>query len=172
MTHLQFCDWVERCQTDDEVCYVQSYFRSIHAKLYRSGCISRQQCTSVDGNGGCLQCCNDSFCNSEGCGDKGLQQIGQRGPLCFDCTHKGEHETCNTVQLCDANQVCMIEKYKWGESNFHYIMGCSNTQTCASKRSVRGLTARHAPVCSHCCHTDFCNMNCTSVDTGVPIIGK
>ncbi|XP_053380360.1 uncharacterized protein LOC128548862 [Mercenaria mercenaria] len=171
MTHLQYCDWVERCQTEDEVCYVQSYSRSSHGNLYRSGCINPQQCTSGDGNGSCVQCCNDNFCNSKGCGDTGFQQLGQRGPICFDCTHMGEHETCNTVQLCSANQVCMIEKYKWGESDLHNKMGCSDAQACASRRSVRGLAARHSPVCSHCCHTDFCNMNCTFVDTGVPIIG-
>ncbi|XP_060607380.1 uncharacterized protein LOC132759583 isoform X2 [Ruditapes philippinarum] len=172
MTSLQYCDRVSRCQSENEVCYVQKYTRSLDLTLFRSGCVDAKYCNSISGHNGCLQCCNGSFCNSKGCGDEGLQTLGKRGPLCFDCTHTGNSGSCNTVQLCDTNQVCTIEKYKWGENNDHYIMGCTHSQVCTSKRSIKSLSVRHAPVCSHCCRTDFCNMNCTSTNNiGSALIG-
>ncbi|XP_060583264.1 uncharacterized protein LOC132739566 isoform X2 [Ruditapes philippinarum] len=163
MAHLKYCDEVSKCLDEAEVCYVQSYTRSLHVRLYRSGCVHPKQCNVSDGNGGCTKCCNGNFCNTIGCGDDGFPAPGHRGPICFDCTHLGDSETCNTVQLCRSNQVCMIEKYEWGDSDSHYMRACADSQTCSKKRSTNELSARHAPVCSHCCHSDFCNDNCTSI---------
>ncbi|XP_060583263.1 uncharacterized protein LOC132739566 isoform X1 [Ruditapes philippinarum] len=163
MAHLKYCDKVTKCPDEVEVCYVQSYTRSFDVRLYRSGCVHPKQCNVSDGNGGCTKCCDGNFCNTIGCGDDGFPAPGHRGPICFDCTHLGDSETCNTVQLCRSNQVCMIEKYEWGDSDSHYMRACADSQTCSKKRSTNELSARHAPVCSHCCHSDFCNDNCTSI---------
>ncbi|XP_053372629.1 uncharacterized protein LOC123560550 [Mercenaria mercenaria] len=160
MSHLQYCDTVTRCQTQDESCYVQRYTRSNKVHLYRSGCMNKDACQSYADQVQCQECCHGSFCNVVGCGDDGLPNFDRRGPFCFDCEHQGE-EGCQTVQMCRPDQVCKIEKYEWG-SSYHYIMGCAEQQTCGSKRDVRETHARHAPVCSHCCHSDFCNMNCTA----------
>ncbi|XP_053390884.1 IgGFc-binding protein-like, partial [Mercenaria mercenaria] len=164
MSHLRYCDRVTRCQTKDEVCAVQSYTRSHNVVLYRSGCMKKNTCESRDDQVDCQQCCNGNFCNVAGCGDDGLPDFHSRGPFCFDCGHQGEHEFCQTVQMCRPGQVCKIEKYEWG-SEHHYILGCANNQVCSSKREVHTLDTRHVPVCSRCCHSDFCNMNCTGQHT-------
>ncbi|XP_053380359.1 uncharacterized protein LOC123530604 [Mercenaria mercenaria] len=171
MTHLKYCDKVSKCQNEDEVCYVQRYTRSLDVGLFRSGCAHPQQCSNSDSNGGCFKCCDGNFCNSAGCGEDGFPAPGQRGPICFDCPHEGEDEECDIVQLCHSNQVCMIEKYEWGDNDFHYIRGCTEAQVCTKKRSASELSTRNAPVCSHCCHSDFCNINCTSVHTAPAIVG-
>ncbi|XP_053408081.1 uncharacterized protein LOC123560552 [Mercenaria mercenaria] len=161
MSHLQYCDKVTRCHTQKEVCYIQRYTRSNNVQLYRSGCMPRNTCQSYGDQIDCQQCCNGSFCNVAGCGDDGLPSFQSRGPFCFDCEHQGADEVCQTIQMCRLDQVCKIETYEWG-SGYHNIMGCADNQFCKAKREVRETHARHAPVCYHCCHSDFCNMNCTA----------
>ncbi|XP_060571707.1 uncharacterized protein LOC132729886 isoform X3 [Ruditapes philippinarum] len=157
MSHLQYCDTVTRCQTEHESCYVQSFTRSNNGRLYRSGCMDKSACQGHGYQVQCQECCHGSFCNNIGCGDDGLSNFDARGPFCFDCEHQGE-EVCKKVQMCRPDQVCKIEKFEWG-SGYNYIMGCTERQACTSKRDIH---ARHTPVCEHCCHSDFCNMNCTS----------
>ncbi|XP_052786022.1 uncharacterized protein LOC128221454 [Mya arenaria] len=213
MTHLKYCDRVTTCR-ENEVCYVQSYSKSLNTVRYKSGCTSKLNCRS-HGSSGCFECCDGSYCNFHGCSDNGLVGISQRGPFCFECRHIRAGEVCETVQLCsvtetvivstlmtmrmvvnysvrctnewcatfrfvkeesnDIFQACMVEEYKWGENDRHYIQGCTDAQLCSStrKRAVAELDRdwRNVPGCSHCCTTDFCNSNCTASSISPGIIG-
>ncbi|XP_053399629.1 uncharacterized protein LOC123557294 isoform X2 [Mercenaria mercenaria] len=104
MSHLKYCDKVTKCSSRDQVCFVQSYMRSLDVKLYRSGCIDKKGCNSY-GQSSCVTCCNDSFCNTQGCGDNGIHDIQNRGPMCFDCNHRGEKDSCRTLQFCAPDEV-------------------------------------------------------------------
>ncbi|XP_045198066.2 IgGFc-binding protein-like [Mercenaria mercenaria] len=175
MTHLKYCDKVTTCSGQDQVCYVQSYSKSLNTIRYRSGCIDKHRCTA-HGQHGCMECCNGSYCNTYGCGDDGLRGLENRGPFCFDCRHQGANDVCETVQLCSVTEICMIEKYKWGDDDSHFIMGCTDAQMCSDrKRSLATAslerTNRNVPVCSKCCDTDFCNINCTTDNNPLNIIG-
>ncbi|XP_052786034.1 uncharacterized protein LOC128221467 [Mya arenaria] len=173
MTHLKYCDRVTTCR-ENEVCYVQSYSKSLNTVRYKSGCTSKLNCRS-HGSSGCFECCNGSYCNFHGCSDNGLVGISQRGPFCFECRHIGAGDVCETVQLCSVTEACMVEEYKWGENDRHYIQGCTDAQICSStrKRAVAELDRdwRNVPGCSHCCTTDFCNSNCTASSINPGIIG-
>ncbi|XP_052785834.1 uncharacterized protein LOC128221323 isoform X2 [Mya arenaria] len=173
MTHLKYCDRVTTCR-ENEVCYVQSYSKSLNAVRYKSGCTSKLNCRS-HGSSGCFECCDGSYCNFHGCRDNSLVGISQRGPFCFECRHIGAGDVCETVQLCSVTEACMVEEYKWGENDRHYIQGCTDAQLCSStrKRAVAELDRdwRNVPGCSHCCTTDFCNSNCTTDSISPGIIG-
>ncbi|XP_053407495.1 uncharacterized protein LOC128559542 isoform X3 [Mercenaria mercenaria] len=164
--HLKYCDKVTTCSLH-EVCYVESYTKPHGEKLYRSGCIQKERCIPLSGQNDCLQCCEShDFCNMDGCEEEAQGSLsgGNRGPYCYDCSHLGENEKCHSVQICPSDQVCMVEKYTWGDNDFNYVMGCIRPHVCeARKRSIvdRKLNVRHAPVCTHCCSSDFCNQNCT-----------
>ncbi|XP_053380353.1 uncharacterized protein LOC128548857 isoform X2 [Mercenaria mercenaria] len=89
----------------------------------------------------------------------------------MNCSNISDKGMCDHVQLCPSDQVCKVEKFDLG-NGFQYNMGCSQVQTCTSKRSVDGRASGSVPICSHCCRPDFCNLNCTStVDPGTGIIG-
>lgn len=150
---------------------MESYTKPHGTKLYRSGCIEKELCIPLNGQNDCLQCCDSSdFCNMDGCEEEALGSLaaGTRGPYCYDCSHLGENEKCESVQICHSDEVCMIEKYTWGDDDFNYVMGCVRPHVCvAKKRSLEDLklSVRHVPVCTHCCGSDFCNQNCTHQST-------
>ncbi|XP_053388542.1 uncharacterized protein LOC128551669 [Mercenaria mercenaria] len=171
MTHLKYCDAVDKCQNDQEVCYVQRYVGTLGVNMYKSGCINKQQCNINYNSSGCFECCRDNFCNSAGCGDNGFQEQENRGPMCFDCSHKGENELCHATKLCHTNQLCSIKKYEWGDNDFQYAMGCTDSQVCTSERVGAVRMVRNTPLCAQCCRSDFCNMNCSLVDTVPAIVG-
>ncbi|XP_053388413.1 uncharacterized protein LOC128551540 [Mercenaria mercenaria] len=143
MTHLQFCDIVTRCNSN-EVCYIQKYTRSHKFHLFRSGCMHANKCHSLEDLIGCQQCCHGNFCNVMGCGDDGLPNFDSRGPICFDCAHQGQDDFCQSVHMCRPDQVCKIEKFEWG-SDYHYVMGCADDQVCISKRDIQARYAPSAP---------------------------
>ncbi|XP_052786040.1 uncharacterized protein LOC128221474 [Mya arenaria] len=173
MTHLKYCDRVTTCR-ENEVCYVQSYSKGLDAIRYKSGCTDKLRCRS-HGLSGCFECCNGSYCNIRGCKDDGMVGISQRGPFCFECGHTGAGDICETVRLCSVTEACLIEEYKWGENDRHFITGCTDSQLCSNtrKRAVAELDreGRYMPVCSHCCTTDFCNSNCTDASIIPGVIG-
>ncbi|KAL4231539.1 hypothetical protein ACF0H5_009120 [Mactra antiquata] len=166
--HLKYCDHVTTCKTD-EICFVERYNNIYGELLYRSGCMRSEICSPINGVAECLQCCDGDYCNMNGCGDYGVQNMFSRGPYCFDCNHVGEADECHSVQVCPQDQICMIEKYVWGPNDFNYAMGCVHSNVCReSKRSINEASdhqvRRHVPACTHCCSSDFCNRNCTNTD--------
>ncbi|XP_053388046.1 neurogenic locus notch homolog protein 2-like [Mercenaria mercenaria] len=166
---LSFCDSIEHC-TGNQTCYLQSFTNTHGHTHYRSGCTDRQTCRQHehDGNSGetCLHCCNDDFCNSHGCGDNGFPPKQSRGPLCLDCTHVSDPNECDQMTICSSDEMCRIEELPWGDNSIYHL-GCASVHDCAvesnslGKRSVNSLMHRSVPVCTECCHDDFCNQNCT-----------
>ncbi|XP_053390665.1 uncharacterized protein LOC128553509 [Mercenaria mercenaria] len=118
----------------------------------------------------CVECCSQNYCNNKGCGDTGLSPREQRGPMCYDCPHEWTPNDCNKLTLCEKDESCSIEEFRWGEHS-HFKMGCAYGQCTPSSRSVHVVT-RSLPVCRACCTDDYCNLNCTRSDVGSIIIGK
>ncbi|XP_053387615.1 uncharacterized protein LOC123542475 [Mercenaria mercenaria] len=168
-----YCDNIEYC-SGDKMCFIERLTHSQGYQYYKSGCKDRQICSQesqADAQSGksCLQCCEGSFCNSQGCGDHGLPPIGTRGPLCLDCSFVSDPKLCHKVAFCSSDEKCHIEEVGWG-SNFIYHLGCKSSHECAFEESNRmvssnTITSRSLPACEMCCDADFCNRNCTKHDT-------
>ncbi|XP_060601104.1 uncharacterized protein LOC132754484 [Ruditapes philippinarum] len=167
LVDLSFCDAVEHCQSN-EICFVEKYTLANGHKHYKSGCKDRQTCynQSINGTSSCLQCCENSFCNSEGCGGTAFPPRQSRGPLCLDCAHVSDPIDCDQVAFCSSDESCRVEKVKWGDA-YLYHLGCESTLQCSfeiSRRAVdiRSIETRSAAVCHACCDGDFCNRNCSN----------
>ncbi|XP_045163273.1 uncharacterized protein LOC123527708 [Mercenaria mercenaria] len=165
---IDLCDTVNACHVK-EVCFVERQNKSGRI-VYRSGCLAADVCASehqesLSKDDFCVECCSGSFCNNKGCGNTGLPNRDQRGPVCYDCQHVLSPELCTSVTLCSHHQVCRIEKLTWGEG-YHYKMGCANNLCDPLTRSVHHLSKRATPVCHSCCHDDYCNKNCTRTSNG------
>ncbi|XP_053388048.1 protein jagged-1-like [Mercenaria mercenaria] len=158
---LSFCDSIEHCK-GNQTCYHQLVTNVHGHKHYKSGCADRQICSqySQDGQNGdaCLQCCEESFCNSHGCGDNGLPPRRSRGPLCLDCENVRNPKECDQITLCSSDEMCRIEELPWGDNSLFHL-GCKAIHECATETMSRSV-----PVCVACCHDDFCNTNCTGQD--------
>ncbi|KAL4220531.1 hypothetical protein ACF0H5_020929 [Mactra antiquata] len=154
MTHIELCDTVKLC-SNSQMCYVASEILSGRL-VYRTGCLEKLTCQQISNTTSniCIECCQGSFCNFKGCGDKGLPDRSHRGPICFDCHQVLSPEECTTVTMCEPQQVCGIEEFPWAERSF-YKMGCSN-QLCDRLQ-------RSTPLCKSCCNEDYCNYNCTTI---------
>ncbi|XP_053409055.1 uncharacterized protein LOC128559931 isoform X2 [Mercenaria mercenaria] len=172
LSYVELCDVVKHCDVN-EICYLKSYMK-FGRKLYRSGCMQPNMCLQEMDSyqylpDKCVECCSDHYCNHKGCGDNGLVPRSQRGPLCYDCLYERSPEDCNKLALCEQNEFCSTEEFKWGDHS-HFIMGCSDEQCSRSSRSVHVAT-RALPVCRSCCTDDYCNMNCTRSDVGSILVG-
>ncbi|XP_045184527.2 uncharacterized protein LOC123542653 [Mercenaria mercenaria] len=168
LSDLSHCEAVERCN-DNQICFLERYPSAEGHLHYRSGCKDRQICKqhnqTDDGRSTCLQCCENSFCNSHGCGSKGLPPRNSRGPLCLDCAHVKDPKECDQVTLCSSGESCHIQELKWGDDSLFHL-GCQSIHQCSFEFNTRAhssgsLAARSVPVCRSCCHGDFCNQNCT-----------
>ncbi|XP_060605438.1 uncharacterized protein LOC132757958 [Ruditapes philippinarum] len=159
---LKLCDSVDRCH-GNQICFVEKYTLDNGHTHYSSGCKDIQTCMqhSFNGTSSCLQCCETSFCNSQGCGGTAFPPRQKRGPLCLDCAHVSEPIDCDQIALCSSSESCRIEKVKWGDS-FQYHLGCESKIHCSSKSRQLVHETRAVPVCRACCDGDFCNRNCTN----------
>ncbi|XP_060601103.1 neurogenic locus notch homolog protein 2-like [Ruditapes philippinarum] len=164
-----FCDSIERCHSN-QVCFVESNTLDNNKIHYTSGCKDKQICNqqSTNGTTSCLQCCQSSFCNSQGCGAAALPPRQSRGPLCLDCARVRDPADCDQIAFCHSDQLCSIEKLEWGDT-FLYHLGCASTTHCSLESNRRAsdvqFETRSIPVCRSCCHDDFCNRNCTTKQT-------
>ncbi|XP_060600891.1 uncharacterized protein LOC132754295 isoform X1 [Ruditapes philippinarum] len=159
---LKLCDSVDRCH-GNQICFVEKYTLDNGHTHYSSGCKDKQTCMqhSFNGTSSCLQCCEKSFCNSQGCGGTAFPPRQKRGPLCLDCAHISEPIDCDQIALCSSGESCKVEKVKWGDS-FQYHLGCESKIHCSSKSRELAHETRAVPVCRACCDGDFCNRNCTN----------
>ncbi|XP_060605111.1 IgGFc-binding protein-like [Ruditapes philippinarum] len=175
MSSLEVCDAVKTC-SDAQICFAEKY-ASRTGYFYKSGCMPKEQCQNTTSSSGvCLECCHGNYCNNKGCGDDRFPDRQNRGPMCYDCQHiLNDTDLCMKVTMCGPDEVCSIEKYRWG-NDFHYKMGCTHKLCTPMRRSsVPRRLRRSTPVCSACCTDDFCNGNCTQTTnnpTGQIIIGK
>ncbi|XP_053409056.1 uncharacterized protein LOC128559932 [Mercenaria mercenaria] len=172
LSYVELCDVVKHCDVN-EVCYLKSYMK-FGRKLYRSGCMQSNMCLQEMDfyqhlPDKCIECCPEHYCNHKGCGDNGLVPRHQRGPLCYDCPYEQSPVDCNKLALCEQNEFCSIEEFKWGDHS-HFIMGCSDEQCSRSSRAVHVAT-RALPVCRSCCTDDYCNLNCTRSDVWSILVG-
>ncbi|XP_060586822.1 uncharacterized protein LOC132742394 [Ruditapes philippinarum] len=166
-----FCDFIERCH-GNQACFVESYTLGNGKKYYRSGCKDKQICNqhsvAFNGTNSCLQCCDNSFCNAQGCGGLALPPRQSRGPLCLDCARVKDPVDCEKIAFCSSGESCSIEKLKWGDA-YLYHLGCESTPQCSFETNSRAsdvqFETRSMSVCHSCCHDDFCNRNCTTKQT-------
>ncbi|XP_060583894.1 multiple epidermal growth factor-like domains protein 10 [Ruditapes philippinarum] len=157
MSSPQYCDSLVHCR-HGEKCFLESHIVR-HGKIFRSGCMEEQRCNMLQTSNSssvCVQCCNGHTCNNIGCGNNDFPTREHRGPMCLDCHHSGGPVHCDSVTLCSRDQVCLIEKFQWGD-DFHFKQGCVH-QVC----SALSYHKRSIPLCRSCCDKDFCNWNCTS----------
>lgn len=168
---LQDCGTVTTCSRH-EVCYVEQVVTSSGRIVFNSGCRDTMAC-----NGGlllgkrevgfpfrreseiptCDQCCSESYCNNEGCGEIATSRP-YRGPYCFSCSPQKTTQDCRHVEQCSLQQVCFIQKLlntneELFESKCKEKIQCSAVQenTRTNRRSI----------CLNCCDQDFCNVQCT-----------
>ncbi|XP_053372786.1 sushi, von Willebrand factor type A, EGF and pentraxin domain-containing protein 1-like [Mercenaria mercenaria] len=163
MSSPEYCDIVARCQKN-QVCYTESY-PSVHGKVFRSGCMDEHKCHREENSTSsavCVECCSTDMCNNKGCGNSDFPTREHRGPMCFDCHHTGDINSCSKVTMCSSDQVCSIGRYQWGDS-FHYKLGCTHHLCNPVFRHI----LRSVPSCHSCCNDDYCNRNC-SVSNSVP----
>ncbi|KAK3607648.1 hypothetical protein CHS0354_010705 [Potamilus streckersoni] len=175
MTHLKYCDRLEKC-ADDLGCFVERNQIGSHV-IYNSGCVKSNKESCEENNnvpGRCSRCCKTSFCNSNGCGDDGFGSRDSRGPLCYDCQHVGHPSECFKIVQCAHGEYCYIEERLWGDNDKVYFIGCRPKYHCRSASIVLNpdhvIIGRSVATCSECCDGDFCNTNCTVLAKS-PIIG-
>ncbi|XP_052783016.1 uncharacterized protein LOC128219244 [Mya arenaria] len=107
----------------------------------------------------CMQCCNSSYCNNQGCGVTVIPST-QRGPYCFQCDGIEDPNNCTHVAMCMPHEHCMLySKPNVLSSTTHLYTGlCDTTSACDAVRN--SLLDTECPV--QCCSTDFCNNACSA----------
>ena len=160
------CHNVVRCNAD-EACFTTW---SQISQRYQLGCLKRSNCPNGTSNGSktCNECCSNSLCNANGCGEAGYPAT--KGPVCYDCDYHNDQHPCTTIDICSTDEECSIK----GRSEFGdrvFSSGCKLKYICQSesagpaaiigKRSVQTARSSSTMLCNECCSHDLCNLNCS-----------
>ena len=162
------CHYVARCNADEACFTTWSHI----SQRYQLGCLKRSSCPNGTSNSSktCDECCSNSLCNANGCGETGYP--ASRGPVCYDCDYHNDQHPCTTIDICSTGEECSIKgRSEFGDQVFS--SGCKLKYICQSesagpsaiigKRSVQTVRSSSTILCNECCSHDLCNLNC-SVD--------
>ncbi|XP_052219467.1 angiopoietin-related protein 7-like isoform X2 [Dreissena polymorpha] len=166
------CRHVKEC-SPSEVCYVNQKVDEYGDVLFDIGCKNASRCSnSSHGSHACDYCCNGSLCNAAGCGQPGYPS--NRGPICYSCSTHTNQGSCQKIDFCDSNEVCMVqEELEFGERVHtskcvvleqceHYTLNILPIVGRSLSDQQRSATET---ICRQCCHGDLCNSNCTTTTT-------
>ncbi|XP_045184558.1 uncharacterized protein LOC123542674 [Mercenaria mercenaria] len=176
--HPADCGVITLCPDSDQ-CMTRQFVSSGGLILYTSGCESKYKCgllgkrdredsqLLVRGNTDipvCEHCCNDDFCNVNGCGVSKLPQP-YRGPFCLQCHDEDDPRNCRHVAQCALEETCSVNQIL--DHNFDGIVrfhsGCIRDIQC----TALALTSKTHNLCFKCCSQDFCNDECSSTTAAV-----
>ncbi|XP_060567540.1 uncharacterized protein LOC132726262 isoform X2 [Ruditapes philippinarum] len=178
------CSTVQKCGSHQS-CFTDVYLNVDGEKRYNLGCRDTMQCdvsravlNKADSAYICSECCNGTLCNNAGCQYQGYPS--PRGPICYNCDSGINSSDCDTIKVCNSDEVCKLErKYKRLANTtvqFHYQKGCEKADVCDTqlrtleyvlthiirKRQIRDMFPKNDHCILKCCDTDLCTDSCTS----------
>ncbi|XP_076078998.1 protein lin-12-like [Mytilus galloprovincialis] len=112
----------------------------------------------------CEKCCFGDLCNAGSM----CETIGfLHEMVCLHCVTTNA-AACNTIELCDKDQKCFIEKVvNSSTSNIAWKTGCRHKDVCQQLQSSPGTECL-----SSCCSSDLCNSKCSNDNTDALCVDK
>nr|XP_034333160.1 C-type lectin domain family 4 member M-like isoform X2 [Crassostrea gigas] len=118
----------------------------------------------------CEECCTTDFCNRQGCPENSVTRVNNT--LCFNCQDASSPEKCDTVDVCNYDEICIAALVLTELFQERYQLRCEKKHIC--DRSVGGQfygqPSRIPPPalgrrqiqfplteCQYCCDSSFCN---------------
>ncbi|XP_052241385.1 uncharacterized protein LOC127851593 isoform X1 [Dreissena polymorpha] len=176
------CNHVVQC-TEHEVCHVTQIVSDGGHLFYDTGCQATSRCPNRQRSIGahiskvtrrtngdvetCIECCQDDYCNLQGCGSQPIPDVTLRGPICFKCDVQETLDSCETVVICGSDNECFLSTVVTPLTNAEkYTSKCMAKGACDTLRSS-GLFGRRSNGCVGCCKEDFCNTDCSRAQSVV-----
>lgn len=118
----------------------------------------------------CEECCTTDFCNRQGCPENSVTRVNNT--LCFNCQDANNPAKCDTVDVCNHDEICLAALVLTESFQERYQLRCEKKHICDRLVGGQfyGQPNQTLPIalgrrqiqfplteCQYCCESSFCN---------------